>query len=101
MTPVETFAWGSLGGLIAYITVFVMPELRSMIETGVGGMNKVQLIGFILLLVLYPLLGGGMALLIGGATEPKHAVAYGAFWEATFKGIGEGSRIIGSQLKAT
>lgn len=94
MSALETFVWGSFGGLVAYLLVFVMPELRSMLQTGVGGVNRVQLVAFVLLLVLYPLLGGGLALLVGGATEPKHAIAYGAAWESALKGLSEGTRLV-------
>lgn len=85
-----TFGWGCVGGLIAYVLVFVLPEFRYMAETGEtrAAFSTVRVIGYIGSLAVYVLLAGVVAILVGDAQHAKQAIAYGMGWEAVAKGIG-------------
>jgi hypothetical protein len=48
------------------------------------------LVGSIGSMVISVSLAGLVALMVGGAELPRHAIAYGMGWEATLKGIGTG-----------
>lgn len=80
-----TFFWGVVGGLAAYIAVFVLPNLRQVLDSGVNHVNRVRLIGFLLVAIVYPMMGGIVALAIGDAMHEKHAIAYGVAWESILK----------------
>lgn len=86
-----TFGWGCVGGLVAYVLVFVLPEFRYMAETGKtrGKFTGVRISGYIGSLVIYVVLAGVVAILVGDAEHAKQAIAYGMGWEAVVKGIGE------------
>lgn len=96
MSTWETFLFGALGGSIAYVTVFVLPELRRWIEKGTGWQSHFQFYAALMLLALYLVMAGLFAIFIGGATEPKHAIAYGIAWEAGFKGLATGAESLKS-----
>lgn len=91
MSTWETFLFGALGGGIAYVAVFVAPELRRWIEKGTGWQSRSQLYAALALLAVYLAMAGLFAIFIGGATEPRHAIAYGIAWEAGFKGLASGA----------
>ena len=91
MSTWETFLFGTLGGAIAYVTVFVLPELRRWIEKGTGWKSRSQLYAALAILAVYLVMAGLFAIIIGGASEPKHAVLYGIAWEAGFKGLASGA----------
>jgi hypothetical protein len=88
MSNQDTFVWGVLGGFAGYVAVFILPYVRELIraEGTEVDLTVRRLAGFILLALTFSFLGGVAALLIGGATEPKHAIAYGLGFEAIFKG---------------
>lgn len=91
MSTWETFLFGALGGGFAYVALFVTPELKRWIEKGTGWQSRSQLYAAIALLVVYVIMAGVFAAFIGGATEPRHAIAYGIAWEAGFKGLASGA----------
>jgi len=72
-----TFIWGCVGGLIAYVLVFVLPELAHMIETGKFRVDftAIRLVGYVGMLVAYVALAGGVAILVGGADQAREAIA--------------------------
>jgi hypothetical protein len=43
--------------------------------------------GAVVVLVGFILGGGVVALMVGGATTPKHAIAYGLAWQSLFGGL--------------
>jgi hypothetical protein len=85
-----TFGWGCVGGLIAYVLVFVLPEFRYMAETGKlrAAFSPIRVFGFIGVFVIYVCLAGAVALIVGDAQHAKQAIAYGMGWEAVAKGLG-------------
>ena len=91
MSTWETFLFGALGGGIAYVVVFVLPELRQWIEKGTVRRSRPQFYAALALLAVYLVMAGLFAIFIGGATEPRHAIAYGLAWEAGFKGLTTGA----------
>lgn len=44
-------------------------------------------LGALVVLLIFLLAGGVVALLVGGATTPKHALAYGLAWQSLFGGL--------------
>jgi hypothetical protein len=87
----ETFLFGTLGGGIAYVPVFVLPQLRQWYEKGIGWQSRSQVYAALAILVVYLLMAGGFAIIVGGATEPKHAIFYGIGWEAGVKALASGA----------
>jgi type II secretory pathway component PulF len=77
-------------GLIAYVLVFVLPELAHMVETMKLRVEftTIRLIGYVGMLVAYVCLAGVVAILVGGADHAREAIAYGMGWEAIVKGLG-------------
>lgn len=85
LTMSESFAWGCLGGFIAFLVVFALPEVRKALAG--GATLNVTLVGLVLVVVLgamFVSLGGLAAMFIGDATSYKHAMAYGLSFEAIF-----------------
>jgi hypothetical protein len=91
----ETFLFGALGGGIAYVVGFVLPQLRRWYEDGIGWESRPRLVVAMAILVVYLLMAGVFAaIIIGGATEPKHAIVYGIAWEAGLKGLVSGAETL-------
>ena len=44
-------------------------------------------LGAFIVLLVFPLGGGIIALVVGGATTPKHAIIYGIAWQSLFGGL--------------
>ena len=85
----ETFGWGCLGGFIAYVLVFVLPEAQHMAETGAFRVEwgAKRALGLLVVMVIYVALAGVMAVVVGGADKPGEAIVYGMGWEAIAKGL--------------
>lgn len=53
--------------------------------------------GSLMTLVIFLVLGGVAALIVGDAVHPKQAIAYGLGWQGTIGGFVQGQRALGSQ----
>ena len=93
MSGLETFVWGVAGSFVAYLAVFVLPELRSLLEQEKSDVGSLRVTVFVAIMLAMIIGGGLLAVAIGDASEPKHAFFYGAGWEGFLKGAGEGSSI--------
>ncbi|GAB3083922.1 hypothetical protein GCM10027080_37110 [Pedococcus soli] len=92
LAPPLVFLWGCLGGLLAYIVLFALPELLRAYYTTKANktpLRKVVIAGLIGLFFIA--LGGGTALLLGDVNGAQEAIAYGLAGEGLiaggFKGI--------------
>jgi hypothetical protein len=68
-----TFLWGCVGGLLAYVLVFALPEFAYMIETGAVRVDftLLRLVGYAGMFVVYIALAGAAAVLVGGADQAR------------------------------
>jgi protein-S-isoprenylcysteine O-methyltransferase Ste14 len=91
----EIFGWGCLGGGIAYVLAFVLPELAHLATEGefTTDFSDKRIFGWIGLILVYVLLAGFVAVWQGHEQSWRAAVAYGMSWEVVAKGIGTGSRL--------
>ena len=86
LTELQTFVWGVVGGGMAYVAAFVLPQLPALMEKGIGWPGWRILASYVVAAFVFTAMGGGVALWIGGATQYKHAIAYGLAWESLLKG---------------
>jgi hypothetical protein len=85
-----TFLWGAVGGAAGYALVFLLPWLTAVAKGEVSlDFSWTRLLGVIGLFFVYISLGGVAALLVGEASEIKHAIAYGLGFEGVLKGAAE------------
>ena len=85
MSGIETFAWGVLGAFLGYIFIFLLPQLRP-IYNGSLIFNFRRIMVALLAVLILIACGGLLAVAMGDASHPKHAIFYGAGWEGFFKG---------------
>jgi len=89
MGDLATFAWGYVGGLAAFVAVFVLPEALYVVEH--GGYRKpftlLRVAWLVVVLVIYVSFAGLVAMVVGGAEEATEAIMYGMGVEALTKGI--------------
>lgn len=92
LSTLSTFLYGCLGGAIAFVAVFALPELREIYKTtGAQIPPPSKLIVAGLILVALVILGGAAAVLLGDATQAKQAIAYGVAGEGLVGGIIRGA----------
>src|SRR3712207_2593181 len=85
------FLWGAVGGLVAFLLVFVLPELK---KGWAGGAPRLTLGRVLIALGIgasLVALAGAAAWIVGDATTSRQAVAYGMACEATLGGILKGA----------
>jgi hypothetical protein len=92
LAPLLVFLWGCVGGLLAYIVLFALPELlRAYYTTKTRKTPVTKLVIAGLIGLFFIALGGGTALLLGDVNGPQEAIAYGLAGEGLiaggFKGI--------------
>jgi len=87
-----SFKWGVVGALMALIAVQGLPIAGKLARHELdwepswsGGAGVVAFTAFFLAL------GGGVAVLVGEATEAKHAVFYGLGWQGILGGYIKGA----------
>jgi len=85
MPSLETFLWGGVGAGISYLAIFILPELRRLLEND-EPISKRRITLFVCILAVMVVGGGGLATVIGDALLPKHAAFYGAGWQTLIKG---------------
>ncbi len=80
---------------MAFLGVFLLPWLNAGWEVDKTiSFSKERFLLVLALMLVFWFMGGGVALFIGGATEIKHAIAYGLGWQATMSGVGEGGSLL-------
>lgn len=88
MGPLDTFIWGSIGGLIAYLFVFLLPWAMALWRSSATlQFSGSRFFLALLIAVVFVGLGGAAAFLIGDAPQPKHAMAYGMGFEGILGGV--------------
>jgi hypothetical protein len=90
-----TFVWGAVGALFALLVVQVLPFAWQLTHGTPLAVTLTRVLGFVLVVVIFIAAGGGVALLIGDATQAKQAIAYGLGWQSTIGGFIQGTRAKG------
>ncbi len=89
--------YGAVGAVIAPAVVQILPfalELthgNAHLQLSVG-----RVVGALTVLAIFVVGGGVVAILLGDATQPKQAIAYGLGWQATIGGFFQGTRVAAS-----
>lgn len=91
LSGTATVLYGCLGGFVAYIAVFAIPELRDAWEKKDFNFSLKGAIVISLLALLQMAIGGFVAGFLGDATIPKHAIAYGLGAEGIIGGYVKGA----------
>jgi hypothetical protein len=82
------FAWGCVGGAILFAVSFAVPELRAAAKADdLCWPGALKLLAIALLATFLIALGGAGALLLGDATQPSQAIAYGLASEGLIAGV--------------
>ena len=86
-----TFLWGCVGGFVAFALIFALPEARRAYASRRYRFTWARLAVALVMVTLYVGLGGAAAVMVGGAIEPKHAIAYGLGFEGILGGFLKGA----------
>jgi hypothetical protein len=88
LSALSQFAWGCLGGAILFAVSFALPELRAAAQADdLCRPGALRMLVVVLLASCLIALGGAGALLLGDATEPSQAIAYGLASEGLIAGV--------------
>lgn len=79
--------YGALGAVCALFLAQVLPWGFNLVRGREFRPTWPGSLGALIVLVGFILGGGVIALMVGGATTPKHAVAYGLAWQSLFGGL--------------
>ena len=91
MGDAETFWWGIVGAMMSYSVVFLTPNIPALLAEDLElRPRRIFLFGLVMTFLVG--LGGLLAVAMGDALQPKHALFYGAGWEGLFKGGVETTR---------
>lgn len=71
--------------------VQVLPFGLALLQGAVFKVTLLRVIGFLLVLTVFIAAGGVVAILVGDATEPKQAIAYGLGWQGLIGGFLQGT----------
>ncbi len=85
------FVWGSIGGLAAALTVFVLPELVHIQRTGGGHWNLWAFLATVGLVILLSALAGLLCLIPDHMTRGQ-AILAGLASQGTLRGIIAGAK---------
>ena len=87
----EIFLWGVTGAFMALVAVQGLPLAEALLRGELAWRpTPGRLLGLTGFVAFFLGLGGAVALLLGDATEPKHAIAYGLGWQAILGGYIKG-----------
>jgi len=87
LSTLAQFGWGCVGGTVLFAVSFALPELRAAVRNEDLSMpSPLRLLAIVLLAGSLIALGGAGALLLGDATEPSQAIAYGIASEGLIAG---------------
>jgi hypothetical protein len=79
--------FGAIGAVVALLAVQGLPIVEGMARGWTEPeLSPVRVIGAVLVVAIFAGCGGVVATLIGGATEEKHALAYGLGWQGFLGG---------------
>jgi hypothetical protein len=95
LSDAETFAWGSVGSVVALLVVQVLPWAISLAQGADFHFTFPRLVGALLVLAIFIIAGGVVAMLVGDANEAKQAIAYGLGWQGLIGGFIQGTRATG------
>ena len=90
------FKWGVVGALMALLAVQGLPIAAKLARHELDWEpNLSGTLGVLAFTSFFLGLGGGVAVLVGEATDPKHAVFYGLGWQGILGGYikGTGTRL--------
>jgi len=82
-----TIAYGAIGAIVAFILVQVLPWGQALLRGQQFSPTWPKTLGAVVVLVGFIVGGGFVALVVGGATEPRHAIAYGLAWQSIIGGL--------------
>jgi hypothetical protein len=91
LSNIETFGWGCVGGTIAFVAIFALPEVRAAWKEKDFNFSLRGALVVVGLLALQAALGGAVAVLVGDATLAKQAIAYGVGAEGIVGGYIKGA----------
>jgi hypothetical protein len=91
LSDLATFLYGSLGGALAFIAIFALPELRAAWQAKDFNFGWKPAAIVSLIFIVQSILGGAAAILVGDATLAKQAIAYGLAAEGIIGGYIKGS----------
>lgn len=86
----STFKYGAVGAVVALLVVHVLPWALALAGGADVNISVGRIIGVVLVLGVFIVGGGIVAILVGDATEPKQAIAYGLGWQGTIGGLIQG-----------
>ena len=87
-----TFGYGALGALISLVVVQALPWGFALMRGADFSVSSRRVLGALIVIVGYMVAGGAVAYLVGSATVPRHAIAYGLGWQGLIGGFLQGRR---------
>jgi hypothetical protein len=91
-----TFVLGATGALAAFLFVDGIPFCRGLAEgKSAPVLTRTRILGGLGFLIFVLALGGFVAVGLGGVTEARQAMAYGAAWQGTM-----GAFVLGETTQA-
>jgi hypothetical protein len=73
--------------MIALLVVQVLPWAQALAGGADLHLTFPRLLGALLIVLVFIVAGGGIAVLVGDATHPKQAIAYGLGWQGLIGGF--------------
>lgn len=85
----ELYLWGCVGGAIACVIVYILPEVVHIALTGEveKAITPLRVGAIVLMLVIFSLIGGVAPLVDGKVNTPGGAIALGVGAQAALKGL--------------
>jgi uncharacterized membrane protein YbjE (DUF340 family) len=87
LTGSETFLYGALGASGSLVVVQAIPWGLRLMRGADFHFSPTRLLGAIIVIVGYLVMGGLVATAVGGADAPRHAIAYGLGWQGLIGGF--------------
>jgi len=86
-----TFLWGSLGAVVTFLVVFVLPEaIVAMKGRSTRALSLVNVVAALVVALIFIIVGGVVAVVIGDVTDAKQALTYGLGIEGIIGGTVKG-----------
>jgi uncharacterized membrane protein YbjE (DUF340 family) len=87
-----TFGYGALGALVSLVIVQALPWGFALMRGADFHLTPRRALGAAIVIAGYMVAGGIVAFLVGSATVPRHAIAYGLGWQGLIGGFLQGRR---------
>lgn len=94
LSDAATFGWGAVGAVVALLVVQVLPWAIALAQGGrlPSPVTAWRVFGVIVVLVIFALAGGLVALLFSDETTgAKEAIAFGLGWQGLLGGVIQGT----------